>query len=222
MCDDEPTLVFVANLASIVLHVWTSREPELDHPDVMLFDLDAGERCSVARLGRVAVCFYEVLDEIGLRPLVKSTGGAGLHVMVPLEPRYSYDTIKAFAELIARRVHVTMPGDTTLQRATAKRPDDLVYLDYVQVGRGKTLVAPYSVRARTAAPVSMPLGWEEVRGMTRRRGKDTQKENARYTMTNVPKLLAQGTGIWSAGAQRPQRLETAFRKAQRAWQETQG
>lgn len=217
VCDDEPTLVFVANLAAIVLHVWTSRLPKLDAPDLVLFDLDPGERCTVATMARVAVAFRDALEEIGLAPLVKSTGGAGLHVVVPLEPRYTYDVAKAFAELTARHVHEHMPAATTLERSTARRPADAVYLDYVQVGRGKTLVAPYSVRAREGAPVSMPVDWKEVDAMTRKRGKDTAVENARYTMADVPGLLARRGDAWGGGAWREQRLEKALVAARRSW-----
>jgi bifunctional non-homologous end joining protein LigD len=217
MCDDEATLVFVANLASIVLHVWMSREPDLDNPDLMLFDLDPGESCGSRRLARVALAFAETLDEIGLRPLVKTTGGMGLHVIVPLQPRYSYDVVKGFGELIARRVNARMPKDTTLERSTARRPASAVYLDYVQVGRGKTLVAAYSVRARDGAPVSMPLAWSEVRAMCDRRSADTQKENARYTIANVPTLLGRRTNPWDRNSCRPQRLEPALAKARKAW-----
>lgn len=217
VCDDESTLVFVANLAAIVLHVWTSRLPKADAPDMVLFDLDPGEQCTVARLARVAVAFRDTLGEVGLTALVKTTGGAGLHVVVPLEPRYTYDVAKALAELVARNVHGRLTCDTTLERSTAKRPPDMVYLDYVQVGRGKTLVAPYSVRARDGAPVSMPLGWDEVEAMTRKRSKDTAAENARYSMANVPRLLGRRGDVWGGEAWRPQRLEKALTAARRAW-----
>jgi bifunctional non-homologous end joining protein LigD len=217
LCDDEPTLVFVVNLASIVLHVWTSREPELDNADLLLFDLDPGAACGVARLAQVALAFREVLEQIGLAPFVKSTGGSGLHVVVPVQPRYPYDFVKGFAELVARHVNGLAPEATTLERATARRPATAVYLDYVQVGRGKTLVAPYSVRARAGAPVSMPLGWEAVRAMSRRRGQDTEKENARYTIANVPRLLAKAGDPWAELAGSAQRLEAALGSARRAW-----
>jgi bifunctional non-homologous end joining protein LigD len=217
VCDDEATLVFVANLAAIVLHVWTSRLPKLDAPDLVLFDLDPGEQCTVATLARVAVSFRDALGEIGLSTLVKTTGGAGLHVVVPLEPRYTYDVAKALAELVARNVYDRIPAATTLERSTSKRPADAVYLDYVQVGRGKTLVAPYSVRARAGAPVSMPLGWDEVEAMTRKRGRDTAAENARHTIANVPRLLARSGDTWADGAWRPQRLEKALAAARRSW-----
>jgi bifunctional non-homologous end joining protein LigD len=217
VCDDEATLVVVANLASIVLHVWTSRVPDVDHPDLLLFDLDPGDGCGVARLARVALAFRDALAEIGLDPLVKTTGGSGLHVIVPLVPRYEYEFVKGFAELVARRINGTLPDDTTLQRATARRPAAAVYLDYVQVGRGKTLVAPYSVRARGGAPVSMPLQWPELEAMARKRGTDTEAENARFTIANVPKLLAKHGDPWAGILERGQRLDTALAAAQKRW-----
>jgi bifunctional non-homologous end joining protein LigD len=216
VCDDEPTLVFVANLATIVLHVWTSRIPKLDAPDLLLFDLDPGDECTVATLAKVAVAFRAALDGIGLRALVKSTGGAGLHVIVPLEPRYDYDLAKGFAELVARHVNGSMPAETTLERSTKRRPAHAVYLDYVQVGRGKTLVAPYSVRARRGAPVSMPLAWDEIDAMTRKRGRDTEAENARYTIANVPRLVGKRGDPWR-DAGKGQRLEKPLAAARKTW-----
>ena len=89
LCNDEATLVYVANLAAIVLHVWTSRAQTLDNPDFLFFDLDPGDGCTLATLAKVAVGLRETLGEIGLQPLVKSSGGSGLHVAIPLTPRYS-------------------------------------------------------------------------------------------------------------------------------------
>jgi len=217
VCDDEATLVWLANLAAIVLHVWTSRLPDPDVPDMLLFDLDPGDGCTVARLGRVAVTLRDELAAIGLSSLAKTTGGSGIHVVIPLELRYTFDVAKAFAEIVARRVAALLPEESTLQRATARRPETAVYLDYVQVGRGKTMVAPYSVRARAGAPVSMPLAWPEVEAMVRERGKDTAARNARYTLANVPGLLRERGDAWAGGAWRPQRLERPLAAARKAW-----
>ncbi len=218
LCNDEPTLVFLANLASIVLHVWTSRTPTLDRPDFVLFDLDPWEGCSIATLARVALRFCDELEAIGLDPLVKTTGGSGLHVVIPLETRYGYDVAKTFAELVARRIHGLEPEHTTLLRATAKRPHGTVYLDYVQVGEGKTLVSPFSVRPRAKAPVSMPLAWSEVEKMRRKRAAETEGEMARWTIRNVPRLLADAGDPWAGAGWKPQRLEGALEKARSLWE----
>ena len=103
LCNDTPTLIYLANLATIVLHVWTSRQPELEEPDFVIFDLDPGERCTLRTLATVAVNLRDFLAEIGLTTLVKTTGGYGVHVIVPLRSGYSYDTAKTFAEVVAHR-----------------------------------------------------------------------------------------------------------------------
>ncbi|MDQ2907781.1 MAG: non-homologous end-joining DNA ligase [Candidatus Eremiobacteraeota bacterium] len=217
LCNDEATLVYVANLAAIVLHVWTSRDGSLDTPDFLFFDLDPHDGCTLATLAKVALALRDALAEIGLDALVKSSGGTGLHVLVPLAPQYDYDFCKGFAELVARTLHGRLPDWTTLLRMPARRPLGTVYLDYVQVGKGKTLVAPYSVRARDGAPVSMPLEWSEVEAWARKRTKDSAGEFARFTVKNVPPLLERRGDLWSGAAWRPQRLEAPLSKARTAF-----
>ncbi|MBV8345216.1 MAG: non-homologous end-joining DNA ligase [Candidatus Eremiobacteraeota bacterium] len=218
LCNDAPTLVLLANLATIVLHVWTSRLPALEEPDFVIFDLDPGERCTLRTLGEVALGVRDLLGEIGLNPLVKTTGGYGLHVVLPLRSGYSYDTAKVFAEVVAREAARRLGASVTLQRAIAKRPQQAVYLDYVQVGLGKTIVAPYSVRARDEAPVSTPLHWSEVEAFARRRGTIAPADEfAKHTIATAPKRFAREGDLWGVRHWKKQRLEAAIRKAQRLW-----
>jgi bifunctional non-homologous end joining protein LigD len=91
LCNDEATLLYVANLAAIVLHVWTSQAGSLDVPDFVFFDLDPFDGCTLATLAKTALALRELLDSVGLETLVKTSGGSGLHVVVPLEPVYGYD-----------------------------------------------------------------------------------------------------------------------------------
>jgi bifunctional non-homologous end joining protein LigD len=217
VCDDEATLVWVANLAAVTLHIWYSHVPTLDVPDVILFDLDPGEQCPLARLAKVALCFRQELETVGLRAYVKSTGGMGLHVLVPLEPRYDYDVAKGISELLARRIHAVLPNDTTLERTIARRPTDRVYLDWVQVGKGKTYVAPFTVRARAGATVSMPLSWSEIEAMRRKRAPETTAEMRRWTIANVPRLIAKGGDPWRREGWEPQALEAALSRARSLW-----
>jgi bifunctional non-homologous end joining protein LigD len=216
LCEDEPTLAYVANLAAVVLHVWYSREPTLDVPDFILIDLDPGDDCTLATLARVALAARDELTTVGVTPLVKTTGGKGLHVVVPLEPHYDWDMAKGFAELIARRIHDVAPEATTLDRTIARRPKGTVYLDYVQVGKGKTYVAPFSVRPRDGAPVSMPIPWSEVEAMRRKRTKTTAPEMTRWNIANVPKLLAKDGDVWAEGWT-PYRLEPVISAARSLW-----
>jgi bifunctional non-homologous end joining protein LigD len=216
--DDEATLVWVANLAAITLHIWYSHWPTIDVPDVILFDLDPGERTPLARLARVALAFREELANVGIRAYVKTTGGMGLHVIVPLEPHYDYDVAKGVSELVARRIHAVLPKDTTLERTISRRPEDLVYLDWVQVGKGKTYVAPFSVRARDGAPVSMPLAWADVEAMRRKRAPETTAEMRRWTIANVPKLVAKFGDPWRAEGWAPQSLDDPLKRARALWE----
>ena len=215
--NDEAALVWVANLAAITLHIWYSHVPTIDVPDVILFDLDPGERCPLARLAKVALAFREELANIGITPLVKTTGGMGLHVIVPLEPHYDYEVAKGISELVARRINSVLPKDSTLERTIAKRPDDVVYLDWVQVGKGKTYVAPFTVRARDGAPVSMPLAWRDVEAMRRKRSPETTAEMRRWTIANVPGLVAKHGDPWRREGWKPQSLESALSKARSLW-----
>lgn len=219
VCNDEATLTYVANLASIVLHVWTSRVQSIDVPEFLFFDLDPHERCTLATLARTALALKATVEEIGLTPLVKSSGGSGLHVAIPLRPDYTYEIARGFAELIAREVHRHYPERTTLQRMPAKRPSGTVYLDFVQVGRGKTMVAPFSVRARSKAPVSMPLDWSEVEAMARKRAPNTEAEFERFTLKNAGRLLAERGDLWSGKRWKPQRLEAPLARARKLWKE---
>jgi bifunctional non-homologous end joining protein LigD len=217
VCNDEATLAYVANLAAITLHVWTSREPELDNPDFLLIDLDRGEGCTLATLCSVALLFRATVRELGLDALVKTTGGSGLHLIVPLEARYDYEVCKGFSELLARRVHAQAPDATTLQRTIGKRPKGTVYLDYQQVGRGKTLVPSFSVRARDGAPVSFPLTWEHVETLRRKRVADPGTEWTRWNVKKVPGMLRKDGDPWK-GQWRGQRLEKAIQKARKLWE----
>jgi bifunctional non-homologous end joining protein LigD len=216
LANDEATLAYAGNLAAIVLHVWYSQVPTLDVPDFVLIDLDPHEGCTLATLARVALVARDELAAVGVTPLVKTTGGSGLHVVVPLEAHYDWETAKGFAELIARRINTVAPEYSTLERAIKRRPKGTVYLDYVQVGKGKTYVAPFSVRPRDGAPVSMPIAWSEVEAMRRKRAKETGPEMARWNITNVPKLLAKTGDIWTEGW-RPYRLEPVLTSARSLW-----
>jgi bifunctional non-homologous end joining protein LigD len=218
VCNDEPSLVYLANLAAIVLHVWTSRMPAVDEPDFVIFDLDPGEKCSLRTLATVALRLRDLLSEIGLKALVKTTGGYGLHAIVPLASGYSYDTIKVFAEIVARRAAQDLGELATLARTIAKRPQSAVYIDYVQVGHGKTIVAPYSVRARDGAPVSTPLQWAEVEALNRRKTPAAPADEfAKFTMRTTPKRLEREGDLWGPEYWKRQRLEPAIAKARRLW-----
>ncbi len=216
LCNDEAALAWCANLASVVLHVWYSHVPSTDSPDYALFDLDTCEQTTIKTLASVALGFRDALTGIGLPSLVKTSGGSGLHVVIPLKAGYDYDTIRTFAEIVARHIAAQFPELTTLERTISKRPKTSVYLDWVQVGRGKTVVPPYGVRARDKAPVSMPLDWPEVEQLARSRSA-LQSVLAQWNISNARERLEARGDLWAGRYWKPVNLEAALKKAQRVW-----
>lgn len=217
VCNDRQTLAYLANLAAITLHVWTSHTNDLDRPDFVFFDLDPGERCTFGRLARVAVGLHDLLDGIGLATVLKTSGGSGLHVLIPLRVEYDYDLVRAFGQLIAQQMAEEFRDDVTLERSIAKRPKAAVYLDYVQIGRGKTMVAPYTVRARKGAPVSMPIAWAEIKKMVKSSAPDSTNFFAKWTIATVPAILRRRGNAWAGAFARPHKLEAAIKAARKAW-----
>jgi bifunctional non-homologous end joining protein LigD len=185
LCQDEASLLYMANLGCIEINPWASRLGALNRPDYVVIDLDP-EDVPFERVIETARVVHELLDQIGAASVCKTSGKRGLHIYVPLGARYDYELAKQFAELIARLVHGRLPETTSLARMPAHR-QKRVYLDYVQNGRGKTLAAAYSVRPVPGAPVSTPLVWREVK-----RGLDPHK----FTIRTVPKRLKRVGDLW--------------------------
>lgn len=165
ICNNKETLLYMANLGCIEINTWTSKIGSLDKPDFMIIDLDPGT-VPFNKLIEVAKVAHKVLKEACADSYIKTSGKKGLHIMVPMEGRYSYDEVRLFCELIVRRIHEKLPDLTSLERHPDKRKNK-VYLDYLQNREGQTIAAPYSLRPWPGATVSTPLKWEEVKaGLT--------------------------------------------------------
>ena len=162
VCNDRASLLYLANLGCIDQNPWMSRVGWLDSPDFILIDLDPQE-CPYDLIVEAALLVQEKLDLIGLKGYPKTTGGDGMHVYIPIENRYTYDTARIFAEVLGRLVAGARPDLFTTPRSVAKREKGKVYFDHLQIGEGKTIAAPYVLRAYDGAPVSTPLEWSEVR-----------------------------------------------------------
>jgi bifunctional non-homologous end joining protein LigD len=164
--EDRASLLYLVNLACIDHNPWMSRTPHLENPDFLLIDLDPQE-CPFERIVEAARLIRSKLDQLGLKGYPKTTGGDGMHIYVPVEPVYGYDQTRIFAEVLARIVSQERPDLFTTPRPVARREKGKVYFDYVQNGMGKTIAAPYVLRAYPGAPVATPLDWDEVRpGLT--------------------------------------------------------
>jgi bifunctional non-homologous end joining protein LigD len=160
VCDDESALLYLVNLGTIPLHIWGSRTAAIDRPDWCVLDLDP-KGAPFTDVIRVARATHALCDDIGLPSFVKTSGSSGLHVLLPLAGQCRYDEARSLGELLARVIVTELPEISTITRQVTRR-DGKVYLDYLQNGAGRLLVAPFSVRPLPGAPVSVPLRWNEV------------------------------------------------------------
>jgi bifunctional non-homologous end joining protein LigD len=161
LVNDELALLWMVNMGCIDLNTWYSRVDKPTRPDFVLFDLDPAADAGFPEVVQVALLVKEVLDALGLAGFAKTSGSDGMHVLVPVERRYTYDDTREFAEIVAGTLARTHQGLVTTEWTKAKRRG--VLIDANQNGEGKTIASVYSVRPHPGAPVSTPLRWEEVR-----------------------------------------------------------
>lgn len=179
---DAADLVWLANQASLEMHPWLSRTAVPDYPDFVVIDLDPSPGNTFKQVVKVAWTVKHILDELELRSFIKTSGSEGLHIYIPVENKYNYKQIREFAQPVAAAACHLVPELATIERTVNKR-GSLIYVDYLQNGRGQTLCAPYSVRPRPGAPVSCPLHWEEIDHI----------EPAQFTIkTILPRLVQYG------------------------------
>jgi bifunctional non-homologous end joining protein LigD len=160
LLDDADGLAFVANLATIPIHAWASRIVDLQRPDWTIIDLDP-KNAPQKHVVPLALAIHELCDDIGLPNFVKTSGQSGLHILIPLGGQCTYEQARTLAYLIGLIIERQHPTMATTARNPAAR-GGRVYLDWGQNAHGQLLVAPYSVRPVSGAPVSMPLVWDEV------------------------------------------------------------
>jgi bifunctional non-homologous end joining protein LigD len=202
VCDDKASLLYLANLGCIDQNPWMSRLGSLEHPDFILIDLDP-YHCGYDRIVEAAQLVRGKLDAIGLRGYPKTTGGDGMHIYIPLEPRYTYEQSRSFAEILARWVTAERPDLFTTPRTVAAREKGKVYFDYLQNAFSKTISAPYVVRAYPGAPVATPLRWEEVRpGL----------KPLQFHIGNVMRRFERVGDLFSGVLTKPQLMEPALEK----------
>ncbi|HET6936718.1 MAG TPA: non-homologous end-joining DNA ligase, partial [Candidatus Angelobacter sp.] len=202
VCDDKASLLYLANLGCIDQNPWMSRIGSLEHPDFILIDLDP-YHCGYDRIVEAAQLVRGKLDAIGLRGYPKTTGGDGMHIYIPLEPRYTYEQSRSFAEILARWVTAERPDLFTTPRTVAAREKGKVYFDYLQNAFSKTISAPYVVRAYPGAPVATPLRWDEVRpGL----------KPLQFHIGNVMRRFERVGDLFSAVLTKPQLMEPALEK----------
>ncbi len=160
--DSEASILYMANAGAIEMNPWNSTIHKPDYPDWCLIDLDPGDKSTFNHVIETAQLTKQVLDEMKVTGYPKLSGSTGIHIYIPLGAKYNYDECQAFGKLIATQVHELLPRTTSIERIVRNRKGKL-YIDYLQNRPKATLAAPYSIRPKPGATVSMPLYWEEVK-----------------------------------------------------------
>ncbi len=187
----------------IELHVWGSTTRDLAKPDRMVFDLDPHPRVLWREVTAAARTTRDVLSDLGLESFVKTSGGKGLHVMVPLAAKHEWEEMKEFSRRVAELLATDSPGRFTAKMAKKERTGR-IFIDWLRNGPGATTVAAYSVRARGGAPVSTPLHWDEVGGRL--------KPTSFHAGNVLRRMQGLHTDPWKAFRRTPQTLTATMKR----------
>lgn len=180
------SVLHFVNQGNIEQHPWHATVKHLSKPDYLMLDLDP-KQAPWENVLQVALVCRQVLGELGLPAFPKTSGSSGIHVYVPLKPKYEFGKVAAVAEALAAEVAQRAPKIATIQRSLAKRQKQQVYVDAMQNARGKTIAAPFSARAKPGATVSMPLTWKQV---------EKGVKISDFTIQNVPQLVRKSGDAW--------------------------
>jgi bifunctional non-homologous end joining protein LigD len=161
LCNNLDTLIWLANLASLELHVTLSTAGAYDSPDLLLFDIDPEPPLTFDDTIDVAHSVHERLEDAGIQSYVKTSGKKGLHIVVPLSAGYRFDEIRAFAHTMGK--HIAQDTPHVVAEFPHSQDPGTIFIDYLQNAHGKTMAAPYSLRATDGATVSAPLRWDQLK-----------------------------------------------------------
>jgi bifunctional non-homologous end joining protein LigD len=159
--DDLAGLLGLVEIGAVELHAWNARIDDIEHPDMLVFDLDPGEGVAWEFVIDTALRLRRMLKDEGLEPWPKLTGGKGLHLMAALEPTMDHDRARLYAKRIAQRLAATAPDRYTLASEPEKRAGR-IFIDYLRNGRGTTAIGTWSPRARAGFPIAAPVSWGQV------------------------------------------------------------
>jgi bifunctional non-homologous end joining protein LigD len=180
------SLLHFVNLGTIEQHPWHSTIKHLDQPDYLMLDLDP-KSAPWENVLQVALVCKAVFDELGLPSFPKTSGSSGIHIYLPLKPKYDFGKVAQIAAALASEVAGRVPTIATVQRSLAKRQKQQVYVDAMQNARGKTIASIFSARAKPGATVSMPLSWKQIQ-------KGVKISD--FTIRNAPKLIEKSADPW--------------------------
>ena len=198
--NDEDALLWMVNMGCIDMNTWYSRVDKPDRPDFVLFDLDPSPDVGFRETVQVALLVRAALDALGLESFAKTSSAEGMHVLVPVERRYTFDDTREFSEIVAGAIARTHRGLATTEWSKSKRRG--VLIDSNQNGEGKTIASAYSVRPRAGAPVSTPLRWDEV---------NEDLDPAAFTMDVVLERVRELGDLFAGVLTTKQRLDRALK-----------
>jgi len=161
VCNDLDTLIWLANLAALEIHMTLSRRDSFESPDLALIDVDPEPPAGYDKVVEVALLLNEKLDSLGLRSYVKTSGKKGLHVLIPVVQGYTFRQTREFVHRIGKEL--AKESDLIVAEFSRSREPGKVFIDYLQNSHARTMVCPYSLRATPKATVSMPLEWAQIR-----------------------------------------------------------
>jgi len=206
--DSAAALIGAVQMGTLEFHTWNALHSAIEKPDRLVFDLDPDPALPWARVVEAAELLKNLLDELGLASFVKTSGGRGLHVVLPLKRRQGWDEVKSFAQGVAQRLASVMPERFSAKMGAANRVGK-VFVDYLRNSRGATAVCAYSARARPGLPVSVPIAWDEL---------VTLSSGAQWTVQTLPQRTADLAGHepWAGYEDARQGLGTAARHLARS------
>ena len=200
--DSLKALIGAAQMNVVEFHTWNATTRSIEKPDRMTFDLDPAEGLAWPLMLEAAQLVRTFLDELGLQSFLKTSGGKGLHVVVPLTPRDDWDTVKEFSKQVVQHIATVVPARFVSKSGPRNRLGK-VFIDYLRNGRGASTVAAFSARARPGMGVSMPCSWKELPSLT---------GGAQWTIVNAHERLEAGADPWAGYAKTRQTLTAAMRK----------
>ncbi|TMH13570.1 MAG: DNA ligase D [Betaproteobacteria bacterium] len=200
--DSFTALIGAAQMNVIEFHTWNATTRNIEKPDRMTFDLDPGEGVAWPAMREAAELTHALLDEIGLVSFLKTSGGKGLHIVVPLTPRDDWDTVKGFSQAVVQHLARVLPT-RFVAKSGARNRVGKIFVDYLRNGRGATTVAAFSARARPGLGVSIPCAWDELH--------DLQSAD-QWTIANADERLESNEDPWASYAKTRQTLTAAMKK----------
>jgi bifunctional non-homologous end joining protein LigD len=195
-------LLGAAQMDTMEFHTWNATRDRIDRPDRMVFDLDPGQGVAWAAVPEAALAVRAFLQQLGLACFAKTSGGKGLHVIVPLQRRYGWDTVKDFSHAIVQRMAAAAPRQFTASSGPGNRVGR-IYIDYLRNGFGATTVAAWSVRARPGMGVSVPVSWDEAAKL---------ESPTQWHLRNIGERLKRGNAPWASYRASAQALSEAMKE----------